>query len=169
MHIFQYLNTDPYHTFKWPHRILLKEYFNQLPLGRFVTFQLQTWHLFYACYFLICRHFIFFATWINYLLSYMSSSHYKGFPGGVTGKESTCQCRRCKRHGFDSWIRNIPWHRKWQPKSILAWKIPWSEEPGRLQTMGLQKFGHDWAHTYTHSFSVCPTINKFGLPWCLSG
>ena len=27
--------------------------------------------------------------------------------------------------------------------SILAWKIPWSEEPGRLQFMGLQRVGHD--------------------------
>ena len=27
--------------------------------------------------------------------------------------------------------------------SILAWKIPWTEEPGRLQSMGLQGVGHD--------------------------
>ena len=27
--------------------------------------------------------------------------------------------------------------------SILAWKIPWTEEPGRLQSMGLQRGGHD--------------------------
>ena len=27
--------------------------------------------------------------------------------------------------------------------SILAWKIPWTEEPGRLQPMGLQRVGHD--------------------------
>ena len=27
--------------------------------------------------------------------------------------------------------------------SILAWKIPWTEEPGRLQSMGLQTVGHD--------------------------
>ena len=26
---------------------------------------------------------------------------------------------------------------------ILAWKIPWTEEPGRLQSMGLQRVGHD--------------------------
>ena len=29
--------------------------------------------------------------------------------------------------------------------SIIAWKIPWTEEPGRLQPMGLQRVGHDWA------------------------
>ena len=29
--------------------------------------------------------------------------------------------------------------------STLAWKIPWMEEPGRLQSMGLLRIGHDWA------------------------
>ena len=29
--------------------------------------------------------------------------------------------------------------------STLAWKIPWTEEPGRLQSMGSQSVGHDWA------------------------
>jgi len=29
--------------------------------------------------------------------------------------------------------------------SILAWEIPWTEEPGRLQSMGLQRVGHDLA------------------------
>ena len=27
--------------------------------------------------------------------------------------------------------------------SMLAWKVPWTEEPGRLQPMGLQRIGHD--------------------------
>ena len=27
--------------------------------------------------------------------------------------------------------------------STIAWKIPWTEEPGRLQSMGLQRVGHD--------------------------
>ena len=29
--------------------------------------------------------------------------------------------------------------------STLAWKIPWTEEPGRLQSMGSRRIGHDWA------------------------
>ena len=34
--------------------------------------------------------------------------------------------------------------------SILAWRIPWLEEPGRLQSMKLQRIGHNWAiNTYT--------------------
>ena len=36
--------------------------------------------------------------------------------------------------------------------SILAWKIPLTEEPGRLQPMGSQRVGHDWA-TYDYDFS----------------
>ena len=41
--------------------------------------------------------------------------------------------------------------------SILAWKIPWTEEPSGLQTMGLQTVRHDWGtecartHTHTHT------------------
>ena len=37
--------------------------------------------------------------------------------------------------------------------STIAWKIPWIEEPGRPQSMGLQRVRHDWAtntHTQTH-------------------
>ena len=33
--------------------------------------------------------------------------------------------------------------------SILAWKIPWMEDPGRLQSMGSQRVGHDWADVPT--------------------
>ena len=36
--------------------------------------------------------------------------------------------------------------------SILAWRIPWTEEPGRLQSMGLQRIGQDWA-ALTFTFS----------------
>ena len=33
--------------------------------------------------------------------------------------------------------------------STLAWKIPWTEEPGRLQSMGSQRVGHNWATLLT--------------------
>ena len=35
--------------------------------------------------------------------------------------------------------------------STLAWETPWMEEPGRLQSMGLQRAEHDWATSLTHS------------------
>ena len=37
--------------------------------------------------------------------------------------------------------------------SILAWRIPWTEEPGRLQPMGLNRVGHDWVTEHTHRSS----------------
>ena len=37
--------------------------------------------------------------------------------------------------------------------SILAWKIPWTEEPGGLQSMGLLRVGHDWATSLSLSLS----------------
>ena len=39
--------------------------------------------------------------------------------------------------------------------STLAWKIPWTGEPGRLQSMGSQRVRHDWA-TFTFTFVPCP-------------
>ena len=33
----------------------------------------------------------------------------------VKKKKSACQCRRCKRCGFNPWVRNISWRRKWKP------------------------------------------------------
>ena len=39
--------------------------------------------------------------------------------------------------------------------SILAWRIPWTEEPGRLWSIGLQRVGHDWVtNTFTFHSSV---------------
>ena len=54
-------------------------------------------------------------------------------------KKSACQCRRQSRLRFNPWVRKIPWRRKWPPNSsILAWKIPWTEEPAGLQSVGSQ-------------------------------
>ena len=43
-----------------------------------------------------------------------SSVYLWVFPGGASGKGSTCQCRRHERHGFDLWVGKILWSRKWQ-------------------------------------------------------
>ena len=48
--------------------------------------------------------------------------------------------------------------------SILAWRIQWTEGHGGLQSIGSQRIGHDWAHTYTQMsvscFSYCITFLK---------
>ena len=38
--------------------------------------------------------------------------------------------------------------------SILAWKIPWAEKPGGLQSMGLQRVGQDWTHTHIQIYPI---------------
>ena len=38
--------------------------------------------------------------------------------------------------------------------STLAWKIPWTGEPGRLQSMGSQRVGHDWGTKCTFSLFI---------------
>ena len=40
-------------------------------------------------------------------------------PRWLSGKESTCQCRRHRRCGFKPWVRKIPWRRKWQPTPVV--------------------------------------------------
>ena len=48
--------------------------------------------------------------------------------------------------GVQSLGREDPWRRKWQPTPVfLAWKIPWTEEPGGLQSTKSQRVGHDRA------------------------
>ena len=38
----------------------------------------------------------------------------------LRGKESTCQCRKCRRCGLDLWVRKIHWSRKWQPTPVFS-------------------------------------------------
>ena len=42
--------------------------------------------------------------------------------------------------------------------SILAWRIPWTEEPGKLQSMGSQRVRHDWRTNTFHPESVCVCV-----------
>ena len=55
--------------------------------------------------------------------------------------------------------------------STLAWKIPWTEEPGKLQSMGLHRVGHDWATSlHFHKESNCACVWKAGPPeWLIRG
>ena len=48
----------------------------------------------------------------------------------------------------ETWVQSLDWEDPLEKKtathsSILAWKIPWAEDPGRLQSMGLQRVGND--------------------------
>ena len=42
-----------------------------------------------------------------------------GLPGGTSGKEPACQCRRHKRVEFDTRVGKIPWRKAWQPTPVF--------------------------------------------------
>ena len=65
-------------------------------------------------------------------------------PWWRSGKESACQCRRHKRHGFDSWVRKIPWSMKWQLIPIF---LP-GKSHGQRSLSGYSPRGHkEWDST----------------------
>ena len=76
----------------------------------------------------------------------------KGFPQWLGGKESACNQEPQEMQVWslgqkDSLEEGIATH-----SSILAWRIPWTEEPGGLQSVGSQRVGHNWrdlARTHT--------------------
>ena len=51
--------------------------------------------------------------------------------------------------------------------SILAWRIPWTEEPGRLQSMGSQRVGQDWLTKHIHNWRASASLdgNQTLSPW----
>ena len=53
--------------------------------------------------------------------------------------------------------------------SILAWKTPWTEEPGGLQSTGLQRVGHDWLSLQPVKGSPVKEVLKIYLPFCKNG
>ena len=59
----------------------------------------------------------------------------KGFPGGASSKDADCQCRR-QEVGVQSPGREDPLEKEMATRSsILAWRVPWTEESGGLQSM----------------------------------
>ena len=48
----------------------------------------------------------------------------------------------------ETWVQSLGWEDSLEKEmashsSIFAWRIPWTEEPGRIQSMGLQRVGHE--------------------------
>ena len=85
--------------------------------------------------------------WLNKVWIYSM-----GFPDCASGKEPACQCRRCKRPGFNPWVRKIPWRRAWQPTLVFfpgeahGWRglADYSSQDHRVR--------HDWSNlAHKHS------------------
>ena len=69
-----------------------------------------------------------------------------GFPGSTSFKELTCQYRRHKKLGFDSWVRKIHRRRTWQPTpAFLPGESQGQRMLGGLQSKGSQRVEHNWS------------------------
>ena len=60
----------------------------------------------------------------------------------------------------ETWVPSLGWEDLLEKEmaihsSTIAWKIPWTEEPGRLQSMRSQSVGHDWATSLSLSVYSC--------------
>ena len=68
---------------------------------------------FLCCYFLpFCLFNLLMVSFVVQKLLHLIRSHlFSGLSRGLSGKESACQCRRCRGHGFDPWVEKIPWRR----------------------------------------------------------
>jgi len=65
---------------------------------------------------------------------------YRGFPCGSDGKEYTCNEGD---KGLIPGSRRSPGEGNGNPLQYFCWRIPWTEEPGELQSMRSQRVGHD--------------------------
>ena len=74
-----------------------------------------------------------------------------GFPSGTSGKELTCQCRKCKRHWFDLWVRKIPWRRARQPRQYSCLENPMDTGAWRVTVHGVVWTGTGLEQHSTHS------------------
>ena len=99
----------------------------------------------------------------------------QGFPGGSEMVKSLITIQ-------ETWDQPLGWE---DQGSILAWRIPWIEEPGGLQSMGLQRVEHDWITKtfkiisilimyscilyvpimYLHSVQLLSRVRLFATPW----
>ena len=70
----------------------------------------------------------------------------QGFPGGTSPKEPACQCRRLRDRGSIPGSEDPPEEEMATHSSILAWRIPWTEKPDRLQSVGSQRVRHYWSN-----------------------
>ena len=88
---------------------------------------------------------------------------YIGLPCWLRCKESSWNAGE----RFNPLVGKIPGEGHGNPLQCLAWSIPWTEEPGKLQSRGSQRVGHNWSdlactriytHTHTHTHTYLPYV-----------
>ena len=101
-----------------------------------------------------------------------AAEQLEGFRGGSVVKNLPAKAGDA---GFSPWVREDPLEQEIAThSSVLAWGIPWTEDPGWLWSIGSQRVRHNWTaeHTHTHSnwkfhtfLVVISKYTLFGLLW----
>ena len=81
------------------------------------------------------------------ILGFLRNHVHQGFPGGSDSKEPTCNA--------GDWVQSLGQEEPLEKgmathSTILAWEIPWTEEPGGLQSIESQRVKHSWATNTSH-------------------
>ena len=79
--------------------------------------------------------------------------------GGTSGKEPTCQYRRCKRHRFDPWVKKIPWKRARQPTPVF---LP-GEFQGQMSLVGYHPSGRRVQEDWSDLARACTAVKDILL------
>ena len=93
--------------------------------------------------------------WFSPQFSFVIAKDYSmGFPGGSVVKKKKNPPSNSRNTGW--LIQSLGWEDLLEKKmaihsSILTWEIPWTDEPGGLQSIGFQRVRHDWATEYEHT------------------
>ena len=105
---------------------------------------------------------------------FQNGKHVVGFKRDdkhLSGNWASLVVQRLKRlpEMWETWVRSLGWEDPLEKamaphSSTLAWRIPWMEEPGGLQSTGSQRVGHDWATSLTHSGNIQMNV----VVWSLS-
>ena len=80
--------------------------------------------------------------------------------GNLNLTSQVAQMVKCLPAMQETWVRSLGWEDPLEKavathSSTLAWKIPWTEEPGRLQSIGWQRIGHAKCRTHFHFLLGC--------------
>ena len=122
-------------------------------------------------------HFLRVISFSDFLKLYIDPNSHKfiflsqpcGNPRYLSGKESTCQCRRCQKRQFNPWVRKILWRRAWPLTPVF---LP-GESHGQRSQAGYSPQGrrvrHDWATSLNFNFLSLTKVpsQSISLPlWC---
>ena len=94
---------------------------------------------------------------------YVPPFNQTGLPRWLRDKQSACQA--------GDWVQPLGWEDSLEKEmathsSILAWRIPWIEEPGGLQSMGSRGIRLDWVTKHAHSWNQTTSCRKVGTVLC---